>query len=69
MAKRIKGVWGENPQKLKKATEYISRRKPVKSRFQQGKPVKNTDVSDGGGKWFIVFVIFLFFLLIVLALW
>lgn len=62
MPKRIKGVWGEKPQIYKKSIQY-TRRQKVK------KPVKNADVSDGGGELLIVFVIFLFFLIIVLVLW
>lgn len=74
MSNKIKDVWGFHPRHPSKGDvppkkQPSGPRKRVKSRYKHRKPIKNPDVSDGGGDWFILFVIFLLFLLITLALW
>ena len=74
MSRKTKGIWGENP-KYPSKPEGINKKppsikpKPVKSRRRHGRPIKNEDVSDGGGEGFIVFILILIFFIIVLALW
>jgi hypothetical protein len=73
MSNKPKGVWGINPQYPNQSDNKKKRPpgqpKPVKSKRKHGRPLKDNDVSDGGGEAVMILILLFIFLLIVLFLW